>query len=101
MTHIDLPDGRLLDVDVTGPDEGFPLVFLHGTPGSRTQFRSMQRATSERGLRLVTFSRAGYGASTRRPGRSIADDTDDVTAVLDHLGADRCLVAGWSGGGPH
>jgi pimeloyl-ACP methyl ester carboxylesterase len=26
---------------------------------------------------------------------------DDVAAVLGELGADRCLVAGWSGGGPH
>ena len=25
----------------------------------------------------------------------------DVAAVLTHLGAPRCLVAGWSGGGPH
>ena len=29
------------------------------------------------------------------------DAVGDVTAVLDHLGARRCLVAGWSGGGPH
>ena len=26
---------------------------------------------------------------------------DDAAAVLDHLGADTCVVAGWSGGGPH
>lgn len=25
----------------------------------------------------------------------------DTQAVLDVLGADRCVVAGWSGGGPH
>jgi len=25
----------------------------------------------------------------------------DITAVLAAIGADRCLVAGWSGGGPH
>jgi pimeloyl-ACP methyl ester carboxylesterase len=25
----------------------------------------------------------------------------DVAFVLDHLRVDRCLVAGWSGGGPH
>jgi pimeloyl-ACP methyl ester carboxylesterase len=61
----------------------------------------MQRAASERSLRLVTYSRPGYGGSTRRAGRRVADAVDDVTAVLDHLGVDRCLVAGWSGGGPH
>jgi pimeloyl-ACP methyl ester carboxylesterase len=27
--------------------------------------------------------------------------TNDITAVLGEIGADRCLVAGWSGGGPH
>ncbi|HET7069331.1 MAG TPA: alpha/beta hydrolase, partial [Nocardioides sp.] len=47
------------------------------------------------------WSRAGYGASTRRPGRSVADEVEDAMAVLDHLGAEDCLVAGWSGGGPH
>jgi pimeloyl-ACP methyl ester carboxylesterase len=26
---------------------------------------------------------------------------DDVTVLLDHLQVERCLVAGWSGGGPH
>ncbi|MDQ1690972.1 MAG: hypothetical protein QOD87_1080, partial [Pseudonocardiales bacterium] len=37
----------------------------------------------------------------RRPGRSVVDVVDDVVAVLDYLGTDRCLAAGWSGGGPH
>jgi pimeloyl-ACP methyl ester carboxylesterase len=101
MTLIDLPDGRALDIEMSAPADGFPFVFLHGTPGSCTQFRSMQRAAHDRGLRLITFSRAGYGASTRRAGRSVADNTDDVEAVLDHLGVATCLIAGWSGGGPH
>jgi pimeloyl-ACP methyl ester carboxylesterase len=61
----------------------------------------MQRAVHNHGLRLVTFSRPGYGASTRQPGRKVVDVAGDVAAVLDHLGAPRCLVAGWSGGGPH
>ena len=26
---------------------------------------------------------------------------EDTAAILDHLGADRCLIGGWSGGGPH
>jgi len=101
MTIIDLSDGRSLDVDVSGPEDGMPLVFHHGTPGSVRQFRAIQRAAHDRGLRLVTFSRPGYGASTRQPGRRVVDAVADVAAVLAHLGTPRCLVAGWSGGGPH
>jgi pimeloyl-ACP methyl ester carboxylesterase len=101
MRVIELADGRLLEVQVTGPDDAVPLVFHHGTPGAVTQLRLMQRAAAERSLRLVTYSRPGYGGSTRQPGRRVVDAADDVTAVLDLLGANRCVVAGWSGGGPH
>ena len=99
--RIELPDGRLLDVAVSGPADGVPLVFHHGTPGARTPVREIERATHARGLRLVTFSRAGYGSSTRRAGRRVLDVVDDVAVVLEALDAERCLVAGWSGGGPH
>ena len=101
MTTIDLPDGRVLDITVSGPDGAVPLIFHHGTPGSVVPFRAMTRSAHERGLRLVTYSRAGYGASSRHPGRTVIDVADDVAAILDHLDADRCLTAGWSGGGPH
>ena len=101
MTIVNLPDGRDLDLEVSGPEDGMPLVFHHGTPGSVRQFRAIERAAHDRGLRLVTFSRPGYGASTRQPGRRVVDAVADVAAVLTHLGAPRCLVAGWSGGGPH
>jgi pimeloyl-ACP methyl ester carboxylesterase len=98
---LDLPDGRRLDVAVSGPADGTPLIFHHGTPGSVLPFAAIERAVHRRGLRLVTYSRAGYGASTRRPGRDVAAVVSDVAAMLDHLGAARCLTAGWSGGGPH
>jgi pimeloyl-ACP methyl ester carboxylesterase len=101
MTDVVLPDGRTLDATITGPPDGVPLVFHHGTPGSALQFGYIQRAAAARGLRLVTWSRPGYGGSTRSPGRRVADVATDTAAVLDEIGADRCLVAGWSGGGPH
>ncbi|HEY3611296.1 MAG TPA: alpha/beta hydrolase [Pseudonocardiaceae bacterium] len=101
MTTLELPDGRRLDIEISGPEGALPLVFHHGTPGSVRRFGVIERAAHERGLRLVTFSRPGYGDSTRLPGRSVADVAADVAVVLDQLDAPRCLVAGWSGGGPH
>lgn len=101
MKRIDLPDGRYLDVSLSGQQNGPVLLFHHGTPGSGRPLRSMQRAAHDRGLRLVTWSRPGYGGSSRRAGRRVVDAVDDVTAVLDHLSVQRCVVAGWSGGGPH
>jgi pimeloyl-ACP methyl ester carboxylesterase len=99
--HVLLPDGRRLDIRVSGPADGLPLVFHHGTPGAATPVRVLERAIHARGLRLVTASRPGYGESDRQPGRSVAHVADDTAAVLAELGAERCLVAGWSGGGPH
>jgi pimeloyl-ACP methyl ester carboxylesterase len=101
MPLLTLADDRQLDLRVSGPQDGLPLVFHHGTPGSVHQYGVQARAAHERGLRFVTYSRPGYGASTRRPGRIVADVAEDVAAVLDSLGADRCVTAGWSGGGPH
>ena len=101
VTLIVLADGRELDIQVTGPQHGIPLVMHHGTPGSLVRFRVIEEAVHRRGLRMVTYSRAGYGGSTRKPGRAVADIAADVTAVLDHIGAERCVTLGWSGGGPH
>jgi pimeloyl-ACP methyl ester carboxylesterase len=101
MPLIALADGRDLEIEVTGPEAGTVLAFHHGTPGGSGQIHALARAAHARGLRLVTWSRPGYGASTRRAGRSVADDVDDVASVLDHLDVETCLIAGWSGGGPH
>ncbi|HTA09538.1 MAG TPA: alpha/beta hydrolase [Streptosporangiaceae bacterium] len=99
--HVRLPDGRRLAIRVSGPASGLPLVFHHGTPGAVTPFRALERAAHARGLRLVTTSRPGYGDSSRQPGRSVVDAATDTAAVLAAIGAERCLIAGWSGGGPH
>jgi pimeloyl-ACP methyl ester carboxylesterase len=101
VDHVLLPDGRRLDLRVSGPDDGLPLVFHHGTPGAVTPFRALERAAHARGLRLVTTSRPGYGGSSPQPGRRVVDVASDTATVLAAIGADRCLTAGWSGGGPH
>ena len=98
---ITTPDGRRLETYVSGPEDGTALVYHTGTPSGGPLFEQMVSAGVERGLRVVTWSRPGYAGSSRLPGRSVGQVADDVATVLDALGAERCYVAGESGGGPH
>jgi pimeloyl-ACP methyl ester carboxylesterase len=93
--------GRRLQVLVSGPDDGLPLVFHNGTPSGLVAFEPMVAAAAARGLRTVLYARPGYGESTPDPGRRVADAAGDVAAVLSQLGAEHFVTAGWSGGGPH
>ena len=70
---VSTPDGRSLDLYLGGPPDGDALLFHIGTPSAPVPYEPAIRAMAERGLRYVAFSRAGYGSSTRRPGRSVAD----------------------------
>ena len=98
---LDLPDGRTLDVQVSGPADGVPLVWHHGTPGCSFQSAQKQAVVAGHGMRLVTYSRAGAAGSTRNKGRTVADIAADVAAIADRLGAERIFTGGQSGGGPH
>jgi pimeloyl-ACP methyl ester carboxylesterase len=100
MEQLTLSDGRTLDYRVSRP-KGMGLVFHHGTPGAATPVGAIDRAAHERGLRVIAISRPGYGKSSRKLGRSVADVVTDTAQVLAALGVEECLVAGWSGGGPH
>jgi pimeloyl-ACP methyl ester carboxylesterase len=98
---VTLRDGRDLAVAVSGPRDGVPLLYHHGTPGCLFQPAASRAECARRGLRYLTYSRAGAEGSTRNPGRSVADVAADMEDLLDALEVERCLVAGKSGGGPH
>ena len=97
-------DGRSLEVLDAGTPDGFPLVYHHGTPQGAVPFPTLERAAAEQGLRVISYSRPGYGASSPRPDGAttaqVADDAADTATVLDHLGVGDFLTIGWSGGGP-
>ena len=101
MERIELADGRTLEYVVEGPPGGLPLVMHHGTPQGAVRYAPLFDAATERGLRVVLHSRPGYASSTARPGRRVADVAADVVELLDAIGADSFVIAGWSGGGPH
>jgi pimeloyl-ACP methyl ester carboxylesterase len=101
VTVVAGPGGRPLEVVVSGPPDGIPLITQHGTPGAAVPYGPSVAAAAERGLRHVAYSRPGYAGSARDEGRSVASCTADVAAILDALGAERCYTHGESGGGPH
>lgn len=93
-------DGRELCVTEGGDLAGRPVVYHMGTPSSRLIFPLHDEAAREHGVRLVSYDRPGYGGSTPRPGRTVADSADDVRAIADALGLDRFGLWGFSGGPP-
>lgn len=94
-----IPDGRKIDYLISGPSDGFPLVFIHGTPGSYVVDSDLVAACTRKGIKLISLTRAGYGGSSRNRGRSVVDFVADIHALLQHLGLKECAVAGRSGGG--
>lgn len=95
-------DGRTLEVLTGGDPDGFPLLFHGGSPSAALAYEPRDRAAREGGLRLITYSRPGYGDSTAYPRDEprFVDDVADSATILDRLGVDRFVTAGWSGGGP-
>lgn len=96
-----LADGRDLAWRFWGDPAGRPVLRLQGTPGSRLYRNPDPSIQLELGTRYLMADRPGYGGSSRKKGRGVAEITDDYVALLDALGLERVPVMGTSGGGPH
>ena len=92
-------DGRRLAYTSYGDPAGRPVLFCHGTPGSRLLGRLLNAPATERGVCLVAPDRPGIGDSDDAP-VGIDDWPDDAAALLSHLDADEARVVGFSGGAP-
>jgi pimeloyl-ACP methyl ester carboxylesterase len=100
VSEIALADGRRLAYAVMGAERGYPVVVLHGTPGSSRQLAGLHRSACDQGIFLVAPDRAGYGGSDHDPRRTIASSTRDVNELLNQLNLASCAIVGLSGGGP-
>jgi pimeloyl-ACP methyl ester carboxylesterase len=100
-TMVPTADGRALEVLQGGAPDARVVVYHSGTPTGSVPFPAIDVPAAARGLRVVTYSRPGYGNSTPQPGRTVADAAADTAAILDALDVDSFLTVGWSGGGPH
>lgn len=95
------PSGRLLAAQFSGDLDGSPLLFFHGTPGSRL-FVPPEAVSRQEHARVVTVDRPGYGLSDAAPAElTIAAVAADIlSAVTAEVGAPIAVV-GFSGGAPY
>ena len=97
---VELPEGRTFVLDVPGPHRDAPtIVLLHalGCTAYLTWFGVL--AELSRTHRVVALDLRWHGRGIRSPRFRIADCADDVAGVLEHLGVDTAIVAGYSLGG--
>src|SRR5699024_1138460 len=100
---VELGDGRVATVHLDGSlARGAPMLVVHyGTPHTGRHPARIAGLATDLGLGLLSVTRPGFSGSPRRPGRTVADTAADVVEVLDRLGVDQVVTAGYSGGGPH
>jgi pimeloyl-ACP methyl ester carboxylesterase len=92
------------DVEIAGETigEGPDVVLMHGLTATRRYTVMGSKALPRAGYRVTTFDARGHGESSPAPDRrayEYRDMVEDLSAVLDHLGADRAAVGGASMGG--
>lgn len=78
--------------------EGFPILCLHGHPGSAKSMGIFREQLSDR-FRIIAPDLRGYGKSQTPDRFEMNQHLEDLIHLLDDRGLDRVLVLGWSLGG--
>jgi pimeloyl-ACP methyl ester carboxylesterase len=96
-----LPDGRTLAYTDLGASSGPVVMYFHGAPSSRLDLVYFHDDLADRGLRVISADRPGFGRSSLKPGRRREDWPTDVVALANHIGVQSFAVLGLSSGGPY
>ncbi|MCB8923798.1 MAG: alpha/beta hydrolase [Ardenticatenaceae bacterium] len=86
----------------SGPDDGVPVLFLHGNISSATWWEETMVALPD-GYRGIAPDQRGFGGADFDKKvdatRGAGDWADDAIALLDHLGIEKAHIVGNSLGG--
>jgi pimeloyl-ACP methyl ester carboxylesterase len=84
-----------VEVFVEGPDDGEPVLFLHGWPDSHDLWRHQVEALAGDGYRTIAPDLRGFGASDKPDeveAYAVRHSVADMLAVLEAVGAERAHV---------
>ncbi len=88
-----------LHTQVLGPDRGYPVLCLHGHPGSGAAMSVFSEPLAALGFRVYAPDMRGYGRSRTTVPFEMTRHLDDLEELLARYAITRCLVLGWSLGG--
>lgn len=95
-------DGLIFDVRDEGPEDGIPVVLLHGFPQDSTCWDGVVEPLHTAGYRTLAPDQRGY-SSRARPTRvkayRQAELVEDVAELLDAAGAEKAHIVGHDWGG--
>lgn len=95
-----LSDGRILAYSECGDPKGFPVLFFHGTPGSRLQSKDFNQQALSTQCRFFGIDRPGMGYSSPNKKHSIMNFTSDIQELVNFLEIDKVAIIAHSGGAP-
>ncbi|MGH1561382.1 alpha/beta fold hydrolase [Mumia sp. DW29H23] len=90
-------DGLTFDVVLAGPEDGTPVVLLHGFPQTADSWAAVGDRLVAAGLRVVAPDQRGYSPGARpaeTEAYAVENLVDDVTGLMDALGLDSAHVVG-------
>lgn len=86
-----------LHVVTDGPENGTPVILLHGFPEFHYGWRKQIPALAEAGFRVIVPDQRGYNLSDKPRGVSaykVDTLTEDVLGLFDHFGIQKARLAG-------
>ncbi len=81
----------------TGPEDGIPVVLLHGFPQTAESWAEVSRSLNESGHRTLAPDQRGYSPGAVPPRRSdyrLAELADDIVTLIERAGLGPVHLAG-------
>ncbi len=98
IDYIDVNGQRLLFA-VRGPEDGKPVVLVHGNGGSHKSLLTQAKQLAKWGYRVYSLDSRGQGANAPVDELHYTDMTEDTYQFIQKLGLEKPYLYGWSDGG--
>lgn len=87
-----------MKLNVTIQGQGYPILCLHGHPGSSKTMSVFTDVLAQK-YRTIAPDLRGYGQSPAKGKFQMQDHVNDLLSLLDEYQIEQCLLLGWSLGG--